>query len=258
MSDENDVDAGRRKEIASSFNFLTARYPNGRRCANHGKRCANFYAVTWTVALLTATSLVLTSCSSSSSPVEKRREGMALFDSGDYVAALELLQESNKVDHADPLTHQYLAMCHERLEQFPQAKEEYGWSLRNAETKAERERAKDALDRLEKEASGTIKPRIVLLTADWCSYSKKFVPTFNRVADSYKGKVDFIAIDIEKPERKEMKETYDNFFREKYGETGVPSFVSECREGTIVDSTLGAIEEGEFRNKLDDLVKCPN
>lgn len=229
MASENDIDASGRRDVAWCFK---------------------------TIALLLATSLVLTSCSAS--PVEKRRQGMAFFDEGDYVAALELLQESKKADQKDELTHQYLAMCHERLEQFPQAKEEYAWTIRNGETKAERGRAKVSLERLNKEISGTIKPRIVLLTADWCTYSKKFVPVFERLAAAYKGKVDFIAIDVEKPERKELKETYYNYFQEKFGETGVPSFVSECREGTIVDSTFGAIEEEEFRKKLDDLVKCPN
>jgi len=201
-----------------------------------------------------AISLFLNSCVMPSSPVENRRQGIAAFDEHDYVAALELLQKSNEADHKDPITHQYLAMCHERLEQYPQAKEEYSWSVRNGDSKADRESAKAALDRL-KEFKGAVKPRVVLLTADWCDYSKKFVPVFQRVAAEYKGKVDFIAIDIEKPERKELKETYNNYFNAKFGETGVPSFVSECREGTIVDATFGAIEEDEFRKKLDALVK---
>jgi|AGTN01.2.fsa_nt_gi hypothetical protein len=232
MSRENNIDAPSPKDIASSFIIST------------------------TIVAMTA-SVLMTSCAPTLSPTEKRRDGMVAFDAGDYVAALELLQESDEADHKDPITHQYLAMCHERLEQFPQAKDEYAWTLRNGETKSERDGAKVALERL-KGVSGTAKPRIVLLSSEGSDFSKKFIPTFNRVAAAYKGKVDFIAIDIERPERKELKETYDNYFREKYGETGVPSFVSECREGTIVDSTLGAIEEDEFRQKLDDLVKCPN
>lgn len=199
--------------------------------------------------------LALSSCAPS--PIELRRDGVKAFEDHDYVTAVQKLEDSLLGSPNDQLAHQYMALSNERLEQYPQAKAQYEWMAKNGETKRDKEQAQASVDRL-KNISGRVKPRIVLLSADWCKYSKRFTPTFKKVADEFKDKVDCVIIDIEKPERKEMKETYNQYIAKEFGGSCVPAFVFECRHGSVVRAFAGELTEEQFRDGLKQALTYAN
>jgi thiol-disulfide isomerase/thioredoxin len=187
---------------------------------------------------------VLMSCGLSA--VEERRVGIAAHDDTNYCVAVSHLEKALVLDPKDEVAHKYMAMSNERLDQFPQAKKQYEWLAKNAEAASDRDAAQTSVKRLQ-EYSGKIKPRIVLFSDKDCAFSKRFKPDFDRVAKEFKDKADFVIVDIDSPELHEVRDSYGQYITERFGDFGVPSFVFECKHGTIRDAAMGEETEEEFR-----------
>lgn len=41
------------------------------------------------------------------------------------------------------------------------------------------------------------KPSIVLFYADWCTYCMRFMPKYKKIADAYKGKYNFVMVNVD-------------------------------------------------------------
>ncbi len=196
-------------------------------------------------------SLLMVACAS---PGDDRRAGVNAHSEKDFVHAVARFEKALQEDPKDQIAHQYMALSNERLEQYAQAKSQFEWLSKNSETKIERDIAKSNAERLVKVA-GPVRPRIVLLSAPWCRYAKRFEPVFNKVASEHKDKVDCVIIDIEKPDRAEMKAAYSAYFRRGHGSMGVPAFVFECKHGSVKEDQFGELTEEEFRKKLADCLE---
>lgn len=52
------------------------------------------------------------------------------------------------------------------------------------------------------------KPFIALFYADWCTYCMRFMPKYKVIADTYKGKYNFVMINVDDPHYKKAIEDY--------------------------------------------------
>ncbi|WP_302314743.1 co-chaperone YbbN, partial [uncultured Muribaculum sp.] len=66
-------------------------------------------------------------------------------------------------------------------------------------------------------------PVVVDFSATWCPPCKQFKPIFHKLAKKYKGKVNFIYVDIDKAPQ----------LAEQYGVTSVPTILFVDKEGVI-------------------------
>lgn len=80
-------------------------------------------------------------------------------------------------------------------------------------------------------------PMLVDFSAEWCQPCRKFKPIFHSLKEEYKGKVDFVAIDID-----EMPE-----LAEKYRINSIPTILYVSPNGEIRHYAIGYQEPDSVR-----------
>ena len=75
----------------------------------------------------------------------KVNQGVVLYNSGQYLAALPILVKTIKNSPSDPLYHYYLGLCYDRLHSEASAKQQFQWVARNSKDARLRSYAETAL-----------------------------------------------------------------------------------------------------------------
>ena len=90
-------------------------------------------------------------------------------------------------------------------------------------------------------------PIIYDFGASWCVPCKKFAPVFDKVAEKYKGKVDFQHIDAEAEKHKALVD--------KYKVMTLPTIVFVDKSGNTVVTKNKVLSEAELIQQTDALIK---
>jgi thioredoxin 1 len=86
-------------------------------------------------------------------------------------------------------------------------------------------------------ATGTV---LVDFGAEWCGPCKAILPTLNRVATEYSGKMEIVSVDIDKQPT----------LAARHGVMSVPTLLL-FRDGKQVERIVGAVSEKELKKRLD-------
>lgn len=87
-------------------------------------------------------------------------------------------------------------------------------------------------------------PTVVDFSATWCGPCRQFKPIFHQTAADYKGKVDFISIDVDSYQR----------LSEKYGVQSIPCIIYFDANGKEMSRTVGFLGQEEFNVRIDQLL----
>lgn len=87
-------------------------------------------------------------------------------------------------------------------------------------------------------------PTVIDFSATWCGPCRMFAPIFHKVAEEYKGKANFLTVDID--ERKDLAEAYDI--------QAVPTTVYLDKEGRELNRITGAPSEADFVAAVNKLI----
>lgn len=197
--------------------------------------------------------LLMSACGGKSA-LELRRLGVDAYNDANYAEAALYLEDSMELDQKDELSHKFMALTNERLKQFPQAKKQYEWLVKNAETDSIRKEAAESIERIASLCSGEAKPRIILLSTD-CEHSKNFDPLFQKVCSDYKGKFDVQVIDVQKTEHKDLMDSYVQYLNDRFTESWtVPMCMYQCKHGVIKTAEMGAQSEADLRDSIKEFI----
>ncbi|MBY0550194.1 MAG: thioredoxin fold domain-containing protein [Candidatus Obscuribacterales bacterium] len=179
-------------------------------------------------------------------------QAVAAFKAGRTDDALTRLLLLLKTDPKNATVHYYLGQCYQNHNQAAKAKPEYQWVISNSKDAAMLAGAKKALASMKDAAApatevATGRPSVIDFFAVWCVPCKKFEPTFNKVAADYKGKVDFLHVDVDDPKQKKLVD--------KYKVTVMPTFVFRDATGKARLINEGVMKEPEFVGEVDKLLK---
>lgn len=87
-------------------------------------------------------------------------------------------------------------------------------------------------------------PTVIDFNATWCGPCKKMKPIFERLAKEFKGKYNFVSIDIDKFQE----------IAEKYKIQAVPTFIILDEDGIEVNRITGAVPESDLRKELSEQI----
>lgn len=179
-------------------------------------------------------------------------QAVAAFKAGRTDDALTRLLLLLKTNPKDATVHYYLAQCYQSQNQPAKAKPEYQWIISNSKDAAMLAGAKKGLANMKEVAApakavSTGRPSVIDFFAVWCVPCKKFEPTFNKVAGDYKGKVDFLHVDVDDPKQKKLVD--------KYKITVMPTFVFRDATGKARLINEGVMKESDFIGEVDKLLK---
>lgn len=90
-------------------------------------------------------------------------------------------------------------------------------------------------------------PVVVDFSATWCPPCKQFKPIFHKLAKKYKGKVNFIYVDIDKAPQ----------LAEQYGVTSVPTILFVDKEG-VINRNIGFMTEEEVEGAVAAIMPAPS
>ncbi|MDE6578723.1 MAG: thioredoxin family protein [Muribaculaceae bacterium] len=86
-------------------------------------------------------------------------------------------------------------------------------------------------------------PMVVDFSADWCPPCQKLKPIFSSLKDEYKGKIDFVTVNVDSvPE-----------LAKKYNITNIPALVYISRDGKELSRTVGFIEADSINKEITRL-----
>lgn len=208
-----------------------------------------------TVAILPAISfaLLMSACGGKSA-LELRRLGVDAYNDANYAEAARFLEDAIIRDQKDEIAHKYMGLTNERLKQFPQARQQYEWLVKNAETESSRKEAKEDIERLGALCNGKPLPRIILLSTD-CDHSKSFDPLFMKVCSDYKGKFDAQVLDVQNSENKDLMESYVQYLNDRFADSWtVPMCMYQCKHGVIKTAEMGAQTEEDLRDSIKEFM----
>ena len=93
--------------------------------------------------------------------------------------------------------------------------------------------------------NGIDHPVVVDFSATWCGPCKNFKPTFEKMAEKYNGKVEFIAVDVDRcPE-----------VANKFEVSAIPFVLFVSSDGTI-NSNVGLMDEAALEEAITNLINA--
>lgn len=93
--------------------------------------------------------------------------------------------------------------------------------------------------------TGIDHPVVVDFSATWCGPCNAFKPTFEKMAEKYNGKVEFIAVDVDRcPE-----------VAKKFEAKAIPFVLFVAPDGTI-NSNVGLMEEAALEEAIQNLINA--
>lgn len=82
--------------------------------------------------------------------------------------------------------------------------------------------------------------KVIDFNATWCGPCKAFAPIFEAVGEEYAGKIKFESVDVdENPE-----------LAQKYDVQSIPMVVLLDKDGNVIDSYIGFMDETQFKQLL--------
>jgi thioredoxin 1 len=82
---------------------------------------------------------------------------------------------------------------------------------------------------------------LVDFSAEWCGPCKAILPTIEKLANEYKGRVGVYSIDIDKSPR----------IAARSGVMSVPTLIL-YKQGKVVDRVVGAVSERDLRKRIEE------
>ncbi len=165
-------------------------------------------------AMLLVSSTVVPCSAKDSKPAAKTaagsplKEAIDLFNKKSYTEALAKCDAVIKTAPTDIAAHYYKALSLHYLNRLPEAKVEYAWVAKTGTAPY----AANAASALQVIANATVfssnRPRVLDFYTTWCVPCKQVEPMIKEVADSYKGRVDFVRVDAEDPSNKQIVDKY--------------------------------------------------
>jgi thioredoxin 1 len=203
------------------------------------------------------------SMSTASAEPSPRDGAVKAYKAKKYSDAAAQFQACIQSNPNDDVSHYYLALSYQQLNQLPDAQREYQWVMSSSADAGLKEKARLGLDSLAKlnggsatasagKTSGTTatvaaaKPKVIEFSATWCGPCKRFAPTFDKVAETFKDKIDVQKIDIDDKATRAITE--------KYNVQAVPTIVFLDSKGNIVKNQLGGMDEQELKSTMQSLV----
>lgn len=221
------------------------------------KSCAAFFNSVIASLLLLALCQAAASAAGADASID---QAVTAFKAGHTQDALTRFQMLLKSNPSNVTVHYYLGQCYQNLNQPEKAKSEFQWVVSNGKDKAATEDSKKRLASLAKTsarpaasapvaAAGALtgRPSVIDFFAVWCVPCKKFEPTFNKVAADFKGKVDFLHVDVDDPKQKALVD--------KYKVTVMPTFVFRDAAGKAKLINEGVMKEPAFVEEVNNLLK---
>lgn len=95
--------------------------------------------------------------------------------------------------------------------------------------------------------NGTGKPSIIDFSAVWCVPCKKFNPIYEKVANDFRGRVDFFHVDVDDPKHKAVVD--------KYKVEIMPTIVFRDAKGAAKYINQGPMEEATLVKEVNNLLK---
>ncbi len=136
------------------------------------------------------------------------KEAIDLFNKKSYGEALAKCDVVIKATPTDIPAHYYKALSLHYLNRLPEAKVEYAWVSKTG-VAPYAANATNALQVIANAAVFSSKlPRVLDFYTTWCVPCKQVEPMIKEVAESYKGKVDFVRVDAEDPSNKQIVDKY--------------------------------------------------
>ena len=226
------------------------------------KKSMTFSAFSILATILASNCLLLPA--QAAAPNTAKEQGIGSYKAGKFADSSRQLELFLKANPNDANAHYYLAMAYQKLNQKAKAQWNYEWVQRNSKDAPLRISATKGLESvLGKNSSGktasatsaspnssstsTGKPAIYDFGAVWCVPCKKFAPVFDRISEKYKGKINFVHIDIEDVKNKKMVDQFNVSI--------VPTLVFSDAAGQPAFVHQGVLTEAEVIQHADDLIK---
>lgn len=83
-------------------------------------------------------------------------------------------------------------------------------------------------------------PMVVDFSAEWCPPCRKLKPTFESLKEEYKGKIDFVSVDVDSLPA----------LAAKYDVSSIPSLIYIAPDGAVKHTTVGYQEASEIKANI--------
>lgn len=140
---------------------------------------------------------------------------------------------------SDVNAHYYLALSYMNTKQSAKAKKEFEWVAKNGKEKSLVDYAQNAIASMSGGAAGgssstsSAGPKVLDFGAQWCVPCKKLAPVFDKVGETYKGRVAFVHYDCDVGEGKRLA---DDVYHIKI----LPTVIFVGKDGKTKSITNGA------------------
>lgn len=185
-----------------------------------------------------------------------KEQAIASYNAGKTAAALAQFKTLLKTSPNDAVAHYYLGLCYQKSNQAKLARSEYEWIASHSKDPGIVARANQGLQSLgvavpasyTAGAAGGATPTVIDFSAEWCAPCKKFAPTFDRIGSNYRGRINFMHIDVDKPGS--YKALVD-----KYNPSMMPTIVFQDARGNAKTIHEGVMEEAVLVQQTEALLK---
>jgi thiol-disulfide isomerase/thioredoxin len=190
--------------------------------------------------------------------------GVSAYQQHQYKIALNKFSCAAAQSPRDPVTHYYLGLCYQGMNQMSLARQEFAY-VANFGSGPLRTQAAAALQNLGhyqttfSSASAALPGRaappaapanriqgrlkVLDFCASWCGPCHRFSPTFDAVAGRMSNRAEFTRVDIDEEDNKALVN--------KYGITAVPTLVFTDSSGRLIKKTGAYSSEEEFARDVE-------
>jgi thiol-disulfide isomerase/thioredoxin len=198
---------------------------------------------------------------------------IAKYKKGNYAEALSMFKGLSRTNADNIITHYYLALCYQSLNQLGKASEEYNYVYKYAKDKSLKASALYALGQISEykksnnraasnvndSSSANLKinrsirqERIKVLEfyTNWCGVCHNYEPVFNNVKSKYLSKADFETYNAEDPSNSELVQRYQI--------SRYPTTVFVNKTGAVLDRFEGGANEAGLIYKLNGALNKNN